>query len=386
MLQRIVKRDRGKILSVEDYGSLSLFRGYAAITKIDEEKRIVIGVMTKATLDNQDEIVEWEATVEAVKDFQKWMNLREMHDGGKASGVVKSLTLDHVNKLVRVEAEVVDDSAWNKVKKGVYKGFSIGGKALERVKEFAPALGKVISKVKKYILNEVSLVDRPAHPECIFEVVKRDGYFNDPLYKEMMSVESKVPVFRNKVLTDSAISRLSDSAFGLVKVERINGGLHKRRYYCMPDKIHARSVLSVLSNSSLSKRDQFRVHKRAMTILGKSHRKDSCPFCFEIQKYQLLSEVNNKMNMRKRRVAEAEALLRDAYNEDREGMDPQLDRHTRIMQLPNHMADIQQTLNLGDGTDIPGVYDAERFMRAPVLASSFFPGLALNHVVKGNKG
>jgi len=316
MLRRMIKRNNKKmekVFHVENHGAFDSLVNYAAITKIDDDKRLVVGVVTKATLDNQNEIVEWDATVEAVNDFKKWMNLREMHDDKKASGIIEDIELDPKNKLVRVVAKVIDDDAWKKVKSGVYKGFSIGGKALKRIKEFVPALGKVVSKVKKYVLNEVSLVDRPAHPECLFEVVKRDGNYNDPLYREMVSAESKVPVFKSKILTDEEVARLPDRVFGLVKVRRTKDGLYKQRYYCMPDKIHAYSVLNILPNSSLKEKDKFKVHQKAAKILGKSHDSSSCPFCFEIKKMRLLSEVNQTMNMRKRRIAEAEALLKAAY-------------------------------------------------------------------------
>jgi hypothetical protein len=82
----------------------------------------------------------------------------------KAAGNVLSVMPDPVKKKFHIKAEVVDDGAWDKVKKKVYKGFSFGGRALARV-------GNRITKLK---LNEISLVDRPANPDAMITMFKAD--------------------------------------------------------------------------------------------------------------------------------------------------------------------------------------------------------------------
>ena len=62
---------------------------------------------------------------------------------------------------------MVDPLAVQKVRLGVYKGFSIGGKVLER----DPADRRVITKLK---LNEISLVDRPCNPEAVIDMWKAE--------------------------------------------------------------------------------------------------------------------------------------------------------------------------------------------------------------------
>jgi phage head maturation protease len=71
-------------------------------------------------------------------------------------------------------AKIVDDSAWKKVKEGVYKGFSIGGKKLKVVPDFDVNLNKAITRIKEYLLTEISLVDRPANPLATFSFIKRN--------------------------------------------------------------------------------------------------------------------------------------------------------------------------------------------------------------------
>lgn len=134
---------------------------YAEITKVDEEARMVYGYASTQALDSQDETVKREAIEEALPDYMKFANIREMHKAS-AVGVAESAELD--DKGLYLAAKVVDDSAWAKVKAGVYKGFSIGGKSLVKV-------DGIISKMR---LTEISLVDRPANPECVIDLYKAD--------------------------------------------------------------------------------------------------------------------------------------------------------------------------------------------------------------------
>jgi len=69
-------------------------------------------------------------------------------------------------------ARIVDGEAWDKVVAGVYKGFSIGGRVTAR----DPADRKIITGLA---LTEISVVDRPANPEAVFDCWKRAAI--DPL-------------------------------------------------------------------------------------------------------------------------------------------------------------------------------------------------------------
>ena len=110
---------------------------YAEICKVDDEKRMVYGYASTEALDVQGEIVTKQAMAEALEDYMRFANIREMHQPS-AVGVAKSVEMD--DKGTFISAHVVDDSAWSKVKAGVYKGFSIGGKAIEKVDNVINAL------------------------------------------------------------------------------------------------------------------------------------------------------------------------------------------------------------------------------------------------------
>ena len=93
--------------------------------------------------------------IAAVAEWQQWSNIREMHKAS-AVGVAQELVLDDTTKSLWVGVKVVDDAAWQKVKDGVYKGFSIGGKALKKVSDIIdPSSKKVLFQAKKKINREL---------------------------------------------------------------------------------------------------------------------------------------------------------------------------------------------------------------------------------------
>ncbi len=142
---------------------------FIEFTKKDEEKRIVSGYASSEALDSQGEIVEKDAIARALPGYlgefdqttQKFRygNLREMH---QLSAVGKTMKAKVDEKGLWIEGKVVDQVAWEKVKEGVYAGFSIGGKIVKQVG----------NRIKDLKLSEISLVDRPANPEAVFAMVK----------------------------------------------------------------------------------------------------------------------------------------------------------------------------------------------------------------------
>lgn len=150
-------------------------------TKIDKEKRTVTGVATADNIDLEDDIIDYAGSKEA---FKTWVgNIREMH-GTKAVG--KAVSSKEV--VVRDEQgntyngfEVTSyiskgaQDTWEKILDGTLAGYSIGGRVLEKVKEFHKTNGKVVSRVKKYLLTELSVVDNPCNPLAQFTMIKGVG-------------------------------------------------------------------------------------------------------------------------------------------------------------------------------------------------------------------
>lgn len=145
---------------------------YVPFAKVDDEQHMVYGIATDETPDLDGDVVDYAATKAAVAEWQKWRNVREMH-APSAVGIAEEITLDDVEKALTVGVKVVDEAAWAKVKAGVYKGFSIGGRITGTIRERVG--DQRVRRITDYMLTEISLVDRPANPNAAFRLVKREN-------------------------------------------------------------------------------------------------------------------------------------------------------------------------------------------------------------------
>lgn len=158
---------------------------FAEITKAEE--RLVVGIASTAAVDGQPgiwngqpydgDVVDPEAIQAALDDYMQWANIREMH---KNSAVGTAVRAEVIDGQLQLTARVVDESAWLKVKEKVYKGFSIGGRVLKAVLEKLPD-GRVVRRILKLTMSEISLVDRPANPEARILLWKGDGLMPDDI-------------------------------------------------------------------------------------------------------------------------------------------------------------------------------------------------------------
>lgn len=152
---------------------------FARLTKVNEADRTVEGIIASEALDRSGEIFDYEKSVPHFKSWSEGIakategknlgNVRVMH-GKVVAGVTKTLNFDDDAKQITVKAEIVDDNEWNKVQKGCYTGFSIGG-------TYGSKWDDPVLKAQRYeaIPSEYSLVDLPCNPEAQFTVIKADG-------------------------------------------------------------------------------------------------------------------------------------------------------------------------------------------------------------------
>lgn len=154
---------------------------FARLVKVDEQTHMAWGIATSETPDSEEEICDYEG-VKA--DITRWSddffkrttsagqeaslgNIRVMHQldlGGKA---VKIEFHDDA-KEVWLGASPADDSVWDKLRRGILTGYSIGGKYAWRKPE---------GKYQRYspIISEISFVDNPSNPDATYAYVKADG-------------------------------------------------------------------------------------------------------------------------------------------------------------------------------------------------------------------
>lgn len=154
---------------------------YIQFTKVDEDKRIVEGVVSSESVDSQGEVITADAMKRAMSDYMNWANIREMH---QPKAVGRTLKIWQEGDKTKIQGKVVDNEAWEKVKERVYNGFSIGGRKLKQIG----------NKVTDIMLSEISLVDRPANPDAVLLMIKRDisNESNDELLKRLYSLKKEV--------------------------------------------------------------------------------------------------------------------------------------------------------------------------------------------------
>jgi hypothetical protein len=143
-----------------------MMRLYGAIQKVepqDDGTVRVHGIASSEVVDDQGEIVRADAMRAAVPDYMRFPALREMHQLSAAGTTLEAEVGD--DGATRIVAHVVDPIAITKVRNQVYRGFSIGGRVTQREAGNPKAITGLV-------LNEISLVDRPANPEAIFDCWK----------------------------------------------------------------------------------------------------------------------------------------------------------------------------------------------------------------------
>ncbi|WP_044558436.1 hypothetical protein, partial [Azospirillum sp. B4] len=133
---------------------MRLFGNFTKVEEGADGTLMVEGIATTETVDGDGEVVAADAVKAALPDFLRLGTgpLREMHQP-LAAGRVDAAAVG-ADRRTRITATVVDPVAIRKVKAGVYKGFSIGGKVTAR----DPDDRNTITALR---LTEISLVDRP---------------------------------------------------------------------------------------------------------------------------------------------------------------------------------------------------------------------------------
>ncbi len=194
---------------------------YATITKLDDEHRVAMGYASTEALDCQGEIVKREALEAALPDYLKFANIREMHSHS-AVGVAHGAEMD--DKGLYLSAHIVDPLAWKKVKAGVYKGFSIGGRVTSRDEENP----HIITGLD---LNEISLVDRPANPEATIDAWKVCGVLAKEGRRNSEGDQANLNAAHDAIVAAGARCPASEHGLpvDLVTQARANGDLAKLR-------------------------------------------------------------------------------------------------------------------------------------------------------------
>jgi len=140
------------------------------IEKYHEEdgSLIVYGKATGPDLDLDEQICDPSWLREAMPEWMKFGNVREMHQP-IAAGV--GIDLEAKGDDWFLKSEVVDPGTARKIEAGALKGYSVGIKGAKVVKDDTAKGGRIVGGT----IVEVSYVDRPCNPTAIAGIAKVVG-------------------------------------------------------------------------------------------------------------------------------------------------------------------------------------------------------------------
>jgi hypothetical protein len=118
-----------------------------------------------------------------------------MHQSKAAGTAIEAHVLD--DGRTWFGAHIVDSEAVKKIKANVYKGLSVGGRVKSRDE-------KTPTMITSLDLVEVSLVDRPANPECVLTMYKADG-IEEQKPAEVSAVDALAEMLNKAEITPEAL-------------------------------------------------------------------------------------------------------------------------------------------------------------------------------------
>ena len=228
---------------------------------------MVHGVAASPALDLDAQVCDPTWLKSAMPDWMRWGNVREQHSS-IAAGVGKTLEAGEADKW-SLSSLVVDPSTQAKVKAGVLKGYSVGIKGAQVVKDAAARNGRIVGGK----IVEISLVDRPCNPDAMLDqtsvaLAKAEGAalapvdqagvvlheIKEPVTKAEASDDKPAKVRSAKILTPSAHRR------ALATVDRVLKGEISdiTKYDETGDIAGANQVLSIICDLIISEATEMK--------------------------------------------------------------------------------------------------------------------------------
>ena len=241
--------------------TLDLTTSYFGIEKADKNSDGTLTVYGKATddaLDIDKQICDGDWLDRAMPHwFKSGGNIREQHSN-IAAGVAQEYELKKDGHYIT--ALVVDPVSVKKVEAGVLKGFSIGIKNPRVIQDSKAANGRIVDGQ----IVEVSLVDRPANPNCQL-VLAKSAAGDDTVVQVEQLIETEYAtednVLKSSDITEKEDTQMEPTADVVKSAKAILGDLVKF------DKANYESAREALANLiSIEAQEMKDGHNEIMSI------------------------------------------------------------------------------------------------------------------------
>lgn len=157
------------------------------LAKYDEATDTVVGMMSTDSVDLDQQIADKDWLDQAVPEWFKWGNMRQMHQPIAAGRAVAITATDNGYNLV---SKIVNPETRRLWKERVLQAYSIGIKNAVVIKDALAKGGRIVAGS----IIETSYVDYPANPECAISIAKMVG---DVLTPNESEIEMPVDLFKS---------------------------------------------------------------------------------------------------------------------------------------------------------------------------------------------
>jgi HK97 family phage prohead protease len=150
-------------------------RAYATfeVKELDDDKRILTGIATTPTPDRMEDIVEPKGAVFKLPIPLLWQHRHDQPIGNVTKATVKDSGIEVVAQLAKVDEPGTLknrlDEAWQSIKAGLVRGFSIGFSSIEHASLDDSRWGV---RYIKWEWHELSAVTIPANAEATIQSIK----------------------------------------------------------------------------------------------------------------------------------------------------------------------------------------------------------------------
>lgn len=142
------------------------------VKELDDDKRILVGLATTPATDRMDDIVEPKGAVFKLPIPLLWQHRHDQPIGNVTKATVKESGIEVVAEIAKMDEpgrlkERLDE-AWQSIKAGLVRGFSIGFSSIES----ANIEGSWGRRFLKWEWHELSAVTIPANAEATIQSIK----------------------------------------------------------------------------------------------------------------------------------------------------------------------------------------------------------------------
>jgi HK97 family phage prohead protease len=142
------------------------------VKELDDDKRILTGLATTPSTDRMDDIVEPKGAVFKLPLPLLWQHRHDQPIGNVTRATVKDSGIEVVAQIAKIDepGTLKDriDEAWQSIKAGLVRGFSIGFSAIES----ADIEGSWGRRFTRWEWLELSAVTVPANAEATIQAIK----------------------------------------------------------------------------------------------------------------------------------------------------------------------------------------------------------------------